>query len=214
MAKRPAYYISDGKIREQLYSFEWFSGFALSQKQKSIDSLHQAIIAGNPDAVPLEISTKSKNPLGVKMSAFNLKLQGYYLENVFQSSKVFTNGGAYRDLLQVHPKDAKKDQRLRNSGTLQHFDLNGEIFPLEPKTLFYDYIYIMAVKESLSQDEIHQITQYTHFTDIEFNPEKSINTQARSVAIIRLLLEMYGEIPELRREDFLKFHQAFVISKK
>ena len=62
MAKRPAYYISDGKIREWLYSFEWFSGFALSQKQKSIDSLHQAIIAGNPDAVPLEISTKSKNP--------------------------------------------------------------------------------------------------------------------------------------------------------
>jgi len=214
MAKRPAYYISDGKIREWLYSFEWFSGFALSQKQKSIDSLHQAIIAGNPDAVPLEISTKSKKPLGVKLSAFNLKLQGYYLENVFQSSKVFTNGGAYRDLLQVHPKDAKKDQRLRNSGTLQHFDLNGEIFPLEPKTLFYDYIYIMAVRESLSQDEIQQITQYTHFTDIEFNPEKSINTQARSVAIIRLLLEMYGEIPELHREDFLKFHQAFVISKK
>ena len=124
------------------------------------------------------------------------------------------NGGAYRDLLQVHPKDAKKDQRLKNSGALKHFDLNGEIFPLDPKTLFYDYIYIMAVKESLSQDEIQQITQYTHFTDIEFNPDKSINTQARSVAIIRLLLEMYGEIPELRREDFLKFHQAFVISKK
>ena len=214
MAKRPAYYILDGKIREMLYSFEWFSGFTLSQKQKSIDSLHQAIIASNPNAVPLEISTKSRIPLGVKLSAFHLKLQGYHLENVFQSSKVFVNGGAYRDLLHVHPKDAKKDQRLKNSGALKHFDLNGEIFPLDPKTLFYDYIYIMAVKESLSQDEIQQITQYTHFTDIEFNPQKSINTQARSVAIIRLLLEMYGEIPEFHGEDFLKFHQAFVISKK
>lgn len=45
-------------------------------------------------------------------------------------------------------------------------------FPLEPKTVFYDYIYINAVKYTFSLDEIKQITSYTHFTDIEFNPKR------------------------------------------
>ena len=51
--------------------------------------------------------------LGVKLSAFNLKLNGYTLENIFQSSKVFSNGGPYRDLMNVAPKEAKRDGRLQ-----------------------------------------------------------------------------------------------------
>ena len=43
MAERPAFYIYNGKIVSKLYSFEWFSGFAVSQKQKSVESLHNAI---------------------------------------------------------------------------------------------------------------------------------------------------------------------------
>lgn len=57
----------------------------------------------------LTVCTKSRNPLGVKFSVFSLKLDGYTLENIFQSSKVFTGGGAYRDLLDVLPKYAKRD---------------------------------------------------------------------------------------------------------
>lgn len=205
MAERPVYYISNGKVKVRDYSFEWFPGFAISQKQKSIDSLHNAILKNNK-AVPLEVSTKSKNPLGVKLSAFNLKLNGYTLENIFQSSKVFAFGGAYKDLLNVYPKDAKKDIRLKNSGELKAFDYNGEIFPLFPKTLFYDYIYIKAVVESLNDEEIQEIRNYNHFTDIEFNPQKSINTQAKSVAIIRLMLDMYGSIPKFNKEEFTNFH--------
>ncbi len=214
MAQRPAYSIFNGTVREKPYFFEWFSGFAVSQKQKSIASLHGAILRSDSKANPLEISTKSQNPLGVKLSAFNLKLQGYPLENIFQSSKVFTNGGAYRDLLDVPPKEAKRDERLKNSGALKGFSFDGEDFPLEPKTLFYDFIYINAVRESLSKEEIQEIAKYTHFTDIEFNPQKSINTQARSTAIIKLMLEMYGEIPDLNKEEFLQFHQDFVILPK
>ena len=39
----------------------------------------------------LEISTKSENDFGQKLSAFVLKLDGVLLECVFQSSKVFEN---------------------------------------------------------------------------------------------------------------------------
>lgn len=210
MAERPAYCISNGKVTVKNYSFEWFSGFSVSQKQKSIDSLHNAILKTDNSAVPLEVSTKSKNLLGVKLSAFNLKLDGYTLENIFQSSKVFAYGGAYRDLLEVSPKDAKRDLRLKNSGALKSFDYNGEIFPLFPKTVFYDYIYIKSVKQSLTAEEILQIKKYNYFTDIEFNPNKSVNTQAKSVAIIRLMLDMYDNIPDFSKDDFIDFHNKYV----
>lgn len=210
LAERPAYFINNGKVSVKSYFFEWFSGFAVSQKQKSIDSLHNAILKIDGSANPLEISTKSKNPLGFKLSAFNLKLDGYTLENIFQSSKVFAGGEAYRDLLEVSPKDAKKDPRLKNSGALKSFDYNGEVFPLFPKTVFYDYIYIKSVKQSLTTEEINNIKEYNYFTDIEFNPNKSINTQAKSVAIIRLMLDMYNNIPDFSKDDFINFHNQYV----
>jgi len=210
MAERPAYFVNNGKVTVKSYSFEWFAGFAVSQKQKSIDSLHSAVLKSDVSAEPLEISTKSKNPIGVKLSAFNLKLDGYALENIFQSSKVFTGGGPYRDLLEVSPKDAKRDLRLKNSGELKSFDYNGDIFPIIPKTVFYDYIYIKAVKKSLTAEEIQKIREYNYFTDIEFNPNRSINTQAKSVAIIRLMLDMYGSIPDFDKDEFIDFHCKYV----
>lgn len=210
MAIRPAYSIKNGKVIKTDYTFQWFSGFSSAQKQKSITSLHNTIIFVNKEANPLEISTKGTIELGKKLSAFNLKLNGYTLENIFQSSKVFSNGGPYHDLLNISPKDAKKDERLLNSGKLVGFNYNSIDFPLEPKTVFYDYIYINAVRYTLSLNEIKQITNYTHFTDIEFNPKKSINTQAKSVAIIHLMLDLYKEIPSFNISDFIRFHTEMV----
>ncbi len=191
-------------------SFNGSQAFLWLRKQRSIVALHNAIKSANKDATPLEISTKGLIDLGVKLSAFNLKLNGYTLENIFQSSKVFSNGGPYRDLLDVSPKDAKRDDRLHNSGALIGFNYAGIDFPLEPKTVFYDYIYINAVKQTLLPEEIVKIKEYTHFTDIEFNPQRSINTQAKSVAIIHLMLELYNEIPSLDVSDFIRFHTEVV----
>ena len=41
-----------------------------------------------------------------------------------------------------------------------------------PQTVFYDFIYITAVKESFTIDEVKEILSYNYFTDIEFNPSK------------------------------------------
>lgn len=210
MAIRPAYFISNGNVIKNEYEFQWFAGFSLAQKQRSIVALHNSVKSANKEATPLEISTKGFIDLGVKLSAFNLKLNGYTLENTFQSSKVFSNGGPYRDLLDVSPKEAKRDDRLHISGALIGFNYAGKDFPLEPKTVFYDYIYINAVKQTLLPEEIEKIKEYTHFTDIEFNPQRSINTQAKSVAIIRLMLELYNEIPSLDVSDFIRFHTEVV----
>ena len=212
MAVRTAFYVKDGKVVSRDVNFEWFAGFSLAQKQRSIVSMHNALTTADSSAVPLEISTKGTDPLGVKLSAFNLKLDGYALENVFQSSKVFENGGPYRDLLDVHPKEAKRDERIRNSGRIIGFNYAGNDFPTEPKTAFYDYIYISAVKQSLTADEIQNIRKYSHFTDIEFNPSKSLNTQARTANIIRLMLDVYVELPQLSVDEFIEFHKKSVKS--
>ena len=211
MAKRPAFFVREEKVVQDIFSFEWFPGFAISQKQKSIESLHHAILKADANARPLEISTKSKEALGIKLSAFNLRLNDDTLENIFQSAKVFANGGPYLDLLHVPPKAVKRDERLYNSGDLKAFRYQNEDFPLIPKTVFYDFIYIAAVKKSFTADEIKEISGYDYFTDIEFNPAKSINTQARAAAMIRLLLDEYGELPDFSKEDFIQYHKEHIV---
>lgn len=210
MAKRPAFFIQQGKVVSEVYSFEWFSGFAVSQKQKSIESLHSAILKADAGAKPLEISTKGKEAIGIRLSAFNLKLDNYALENVFQSAKVFENGGPYLDLLDVLPKEAKRDQRLHNSGDLRAFRYQNQDFPIIPKTVFYDFIYIAAVKKMFNIDEINAISNYNYFTDIEFNPAKSINTQARAAAMIKLIVDEYGYLPDFSKEQFIQYHKEHI----
>ena len=210
MAERPVFFLSRGRVTSKTYSFEWFPGFSASQKRKSIDSLHRAVLRASPEDHPLEVSTKGGEPLGVRLSAFQLRLDGRTLENIFQSSKVFQDGGPYPDLLDVPPRDAKRDPRLRASGPLTAFRFQGADFPLEPKTAFYDYIYLAAASQSLTAEELGVLLAYDCFTDIEFNPARSLNTQARTAALLRLLLEEFGRVPQLSREEFLQYHRERV----
>lgn len=185
MAIRPFYFVTNkGTLGEGMAEFEWSSGFSVSQKQKSIAAMHESIRERGYN--PLEISTKSPVSLGRKLSAFNLHLSGYPMECVFQSSKVFEHGGPYTDLLEKSPKEAKCDERVRSSGKLIAFHWKDKDFPIVPQTFFYDLIYALAVDESLTTEEKEELKQYNAFTDIEFNPKRSINTQAKSCALVRI----------------------------
>jgi len=167
--------------------FKYYPGFALSQKQRSVKDMHDSILKLNPSMKVLEISTKSDNPLGARLSAFNLKYidnvtgREHPIENVFQSSKVFMNGGPFRDLLNRHPGEAKRDLRLKESGPLIEFNLDGVVWDVEPKSMFYDWIYIFSLSKNKELSDM--IMKYNAFTDIEFNPKRSLNCQARSAAI-------------------------------
>ena len=166
--------------------FEWFPGFSVKQKQRSIASLHESFKNKYSSLNILEISSKSENELGVALSAFNLTIEtkknmSFSVETAFQSSKVFEHGGPYSDLFGRTSREAKKDPRLKTSGKLIRFQYFNRTWPLEPKTLFYDWLYINAL--SLNTDLSKLILEYDAFSDIEFNPEKSINCQARSAAL-------------------------------
>ena len=189
MAMRPIFIpLLDGKryVLERYVDFTWHAGFAKSQKQKSIRELHEMALREYGVRHPLEVSSKSEDRLGVALSSFNLKfetMKGRTLtvEAAFQGSKVFERGGPYRDIFDKQPMDAKRDERLRNSGRLIEFTFYGEDWSLEPKTAFYDWLYINALIKN--PNLASEITDIDGFTDIEFNPEKSINCQARSAAL-------------------------------
>lgn len=189
--------------------FQWFPGFSVTQKQKSIACLHAAAAQRNIANV-LEISSKSPDKLGIQLSAFNLQFlmrDGRYIsiENVFQSSKIFNNGGHYLDLLNVSAKEAKTDSRLRSSGQLRGFCLEEVDWPLQPVTVFYDWLYLNALKSS--PDLSSQLLAYGGFSDIEFNPNRSLNCQAASAALFVALVKR-GEFdtvmqnPEAFRKRF------------
>ena len=127
MAQRKCFIVdmkNDSFFQEKTIDFEYFNGFSLVQKQKSIISLHKSILNIDKDFKVLEISTKSVNSIGKKLSAFNLRFydestnRNYAIENVFQSSKVFENGGPFVDLLTASPQKSKTDSRLNKSVTI------------------------------------------------------------------------------------------------
>ena len=70
--------------------------------------------------------------------------------------------------------------------------------PLNPKTIFYDWLYINAVLENPLLAA--ELLKYNAFKDIEFNPEKSINCQAKA-AVLFVALSRKGKIEQCRIFD-------------
>lgn len=200
VARRPVFIPTDSQstalVEELEVDFEWSPGFAVTQKQKSIRALHKAAGELGVSHV-LEVSTKSLDSLGVTLSAFNLMVEvddrPISVEAAFQGSKVFDGGGPYTDLYELEGSAIKRDDRLQSSGQLVAFDWNGERWPLKPRTAFYDWLYINALD---CMDAADELSHYEGFTDIEFNPAKSINCQARSCALY-LSLRTRGVLQEV-----------------
>ena len=193
-------------VREIYFRIPWNPGFAPVQKKKNIRALHEAAAAAGY-APLLEISTKSDEKLGQHLSAFHLKvhttgLGDIPLECAFQGSKVFDQGGPYTDLYLTDVRSAKRDVRLKESGDLIGFAFQGLQFPLEPQTVFYDWLYVSAIFPH--RDWLNRLFRYKGFSDIEFNPERSINCQARSCALFVALMS------ENLLEDATKSPERFI----
>ena len=189
MAIRPIF-ISTGDINHPFESkdiiFKWISGMTYSQKCKRRDSLASEIAKLYDIKRWLEVSTKSDKEVGVKLSAKNLVLNtstgSDIVENIYQCSKVF------------------------DEGKIVSFKYNDCVFENFPTGMFYDYIYMYAVLQNY--DLIKNFVQYDIFTDIEFNPNKSLNTQARASAIFKTLYvnQSLGIIKD--QEKFKEYYKS------
>ncbi|MGR3914546.1 MAG: hypothetical protein OD918_08515 [Gammaproteobacteria bacterium] len=192
MANRPVFIPvteADHLLEVMPVDFSWNPGFSPAQKKKNVAALHHA--AAKIGLAPLlEVSTKSDARLGMRLSAFSLKIETTIgkitLEAAYQGSKVFEKGGPYADIYAMDAKSAKQDPRIRNSGALMHFDFFGARWPLAPQTAFYDWLYLTCLQPH--QEFLKRLRDYKGFTDIEFNPQKSVNCQARACALLVSLL--------------------------
>lgn len=205
-------------VQTKNIEFKWFPGQSVTQKQKSINSLHLEAKKREHIERILEISSKSENELGVKLSAFNLMIESakgkqVSVECVFQSSKVFEGNIQYLDLLEVSSREAKKDSRLKSSGRVIAFRTYGKKdkeWGTEPITAYYDWLYVNALNK---HTEFHEeLLKYSAFSDIEFNPEKSLNCQAYSVALFCALYRR-GILQDVLKsqKDFLSIYKNYKI---
>ena len=178
---------SDNLVKTDMVMFERHVGFATRQKKKSINDLHQVIRKKYGFKHVLELSSKSGNKLSFPLSPFSLKITDehdgnpYSVENAFQASMVFEDGGPYTDLLTAPPRQARKDERLMTSGELIGYNYFGMEWGVEPLTTFYDWLYVNALKQNPQLHE--EVIQYQGFTDITFNPKKSIHSAAYALAL-------------------------------
>lgn len=212
MAERPIFIPTteeNGYVRRVDFEIPWAGGFAEVQKKKNIRALHSAAKQVGYEPL-LEVSSKSDEVAGRHLSAFHLRIMtsvgNMPLENAFQGSKVFEHGGPYTDLYEVEPREAKRDPRLRSSGALTGFKFGGFDFPLKPTTAFYDWLYLNAVfpHRTWLKNRVDGEMRYDGFTDIEFNPGKSVNCQAKSCALFVSLMR------EDKLEQYLKSPSAFI----
>ena len=211
MAIRPIFIAKKSKIGVELVNieFKFYTGFAKTQKAKSIEALHESARLRGYENI-LEVSTKSEEEFGRKLSAFNLSAitqKGifYTVESAFQSSKVFENGERYVDIFKKSSLDAKRDERIRNSGRVIEFNFFKYQIPINPRTFFYDWLYInILLNNQYFLDNQDKLNEFDIFTDIEFNPEKSFNSQAHALALFKSLTLNNISLIDLKNPDYFR----------
>lgn len=186
MVERPVFIprLEGSRLVDEVHvSFMWHRGMSSSQKRKNIAALH-AMAAQLGISPLLEVSSKSESELGRRLSAFSLTCivdgEQTTVESAFQGSKVFERGGPFHDLYHTDSRSARRDIRLKEHGRLVGFRMEGRDYPLSPATVFYDWLYLNGL---LPHGEwLKCLHQCAGFTDIEFNPKRSLSCQARSCA--------------------------------
>lgn len=216
MAKRPIFFPNPRRsdshpVIDQLIEFQWYPGFSLAQKQKSIAALHSAVVSSTSLICPLEISSKSPSSLGVELSAFNLQLSfrsscalTASVETVYQGSKTFN--GCPRsdgDRFALGPRESRHRAReLEGNGRFSGWEIGRYEFPLASGIDFYNWLYLGALHQR--PDLLRGLVSYDCFTDIEFNPKKSLACQARSAALARYcVLYQRSLLPYLKKVSSL-----------
>lgn len=191
----------------------WHGGFSLSQKQKNIAALHTEAKRQGIHPV-LEISTKSPDEVGRRLSAFNLKISvgGIMkpLESVYQSAKVFAQTGQHKMMMDLDPFEAKRTIKTLGRGAIIAFNFEGVDYPTEPKNAFYDWLYLRAIAPH--EDWIRKNLVYAAYSDIEFTPDKSINCQGRAVAEFHALSAR--NVASDCVHDFKKFQSMLEMSQR
>ena len=217
MSTRPVFIPIDRSpyVGTQVIEFQWVCGLSKSQRRKNIVNLHHAAKSEGIRKI-LEISTASEDELGSALSAFNLqvtvnigsekspKMQTNSVEAIYQSSKKGANGGPHPEWLTKTGKEIKKLVHQADLGKISLYQYGQNFWPAEPVESFFTWLYIQGLMQR--EGTIEQLAEYDGFTDIYFNPKKTINCQARAAAQAVSMYRM-GRLDEIMssRKTYLEF---------
>lgn len=172
--------------KEQPVTFTWIKG----SKRQNIRAVHDAVHTTDPDFSILEVSSASVQPEGETVSSLRLLLhldsvaQDVPISTVFEAAKVFEHGGPFADLLTCEPPKVHKDTRLRTSGELLCYSLEGSEYPTEPyPDSFFEWLYCRALKQFPEKAE--PLSRYNAFSDIAAaaDSKKYYGDSSRAAAI-------------------------------
>ena len=119
-------------------------------------------------------------PLGTRPHVHEVSAEftlhpGFYLKQEQRSVD-----SLHRSFLSAHP-GARMLEVSGGSPLVLGAELS--VFRLEPRTFFYDWLYVSALAGH--PELVNELEHRAAFTDIEFNPKRSINCQAHSVALFQ-----------------------------
>lgn len=212
MATRPVFLINQNKpyFSEYNVNFIYNNGFAPCQKRKNIIAIHDAFHKDNSDKEILEISSKSFDEVGVNLSAFNLTIYVESLgkrmpvEIMYHSGKIYKDSGRHLEILNMSPRESKKYLYQNKFGSIEYFIFENQRVEVDQIYAFYNWLYNRALLEN--EDIASELLRYEAFTDVEYNPNRSKNCQARSAAIFVSLFKQ-GKIQFGEELDYGKFRR-------
>ena len=112
----------------------------------------------------------------------------------------------HRSFLSAHPS-ARMLEVSGESPLVLGAELSA--FRLEPRTFFYDWLYVSALAGR--PELVNELEHRAAFTDIEFNPKRSINCQAHLVALFQGLAGGWRRDP-LRPPDHPRSRGVYVMA--
>ena len=131
----------------------------------------------------LEISSRSQQPLGRRLSAMFLKDadSGKPVESVYQASKCYGNEGGPAERVLDNGFDAKQLDRDRcKTGRLRGFEQKDMFWPANTGTQFYDRLWMRGAREA----DVGA-TDFDAYTDMFHRRGKALACQARTMAMMQ-----------------------------
>jgi hypothetical protein len=206
MAQRNYWYLdNENVIKKGIKDFKWEPGMSISQRRKSCINLHEALKKDGKN--PLDISSASTEELGVNLSAFNLTWKNHSIECLYQGSKVYENAGAQHQLYNMSPRQAKQSMKTLGNDKIIGFNFEGNDYPIVPRTLFYDWLYLHGLIENYGEN--FDFSMYDCFTDIQ----ATINVYACQARAVCEYVAMQKTNTFYALNDinlFVKWHMIFV----
>lgn len=199
-------------VKQMDIAFQWVPGLAKTQQAKCLSSLQAAIRQSGAAKNPLEVSTRSNDPIGQALSAYRLELPDRAtVELHYQAAKIYPYEGPHPEWFKLSPEALRSEVKAFKARIqktpLQGFQdgINESPWQLTPPHAFYDWLYLSALRHNPAYAK--HLLRHDGFTDLAFNPTRSFNSQAYAAALYASF-HAFGCLEEAlaSRENFLKLH--------